>query len=78
MATSNARTVRLDIKPGHYKTLINFLKTLPYVELTDDNERLIEASQAKPGERPADFAGIWKNDKRDVSELREKAWGRKK
>jgi hypothetical protein len=34
--------------------------------------------QWKEGEKPSDFTGIWDDDDRTVSSVREQAWGRKK
>lgn len=70
--------------------LADFLKTIDYVEAVEQSdEDAPEAAQSAekglirgeyaPGEKPSDFAGIWKNRKKvDAKKLRQKAWLRKK
>ena len=72
------------------KRLADFLKTIDYVEAVEQSdEDASEAAQSAekglirgesaPGEKPSDFAGIWKNRKKvDAKKLRQKAWQRKK
>ncbi|MBU6340344.1 MAG: hypothetical protein KGS48_02510, partial [Bacteroidetes bacterium] len=66
-----------------------FLKTIDYVEaversetdsteLPDATEDAMVPEEYFPGEKPSDFAGIWKTRKKiDAKKLREKAWRRK-
>ncbi len=71
------------------QTLANFLKSIDYVETVEQNttDDEVEPNTAlnmvrgdyKPGEKPSDFAGIWKARKKvDAKKLRKKAWQRKK
>lgn len=35
---------------------------------------LLRRSNAKPGDKPSAFGGIWANDERTVASIRAKAW----
>lgn len=77
------QTIKLKIQDSQFKPMFSFLKTLDYVEI--ENEPLkktkklnFEKGNYKLGEKPSDFAGIWENEKRDLNEIREKAWKTKK
>jgi hypothetical protein len=35
---------------------------------------VIRPSQLNPGDRPANFGGIWANDERTLASIRKKAW----
>ena len=39
---------------------------------------LLRKSNAKSGETPADFGGIWANDERTLALIRAKAWPKRK
>lgn len=70
--------------------LADFLKTIDYVEAveqsdvdvaaaTQSTEKSLILGEYAPGEKPSDFAGIWKSRKKlDAQKLRKKAWQRKK
>lgn len=70
--------------------LADFLKTIDYVEAVEQSDTdtsamphapindMVRGNYA-PGEKPSDFAGIWKNRKKvDAKKLRKQAWQRKK
>ena len=70
--------------------LADFLKTIDYVEAVEQSDTdssdiphatkngMIRGDYA-PGEKPSDFAGIWKSRKKmDAKKLRQRAWQRKK
>lgn len=70
--------------------LADFLKTIDYVEAVEQSDTdtaampnapingMIRGDYA-PGEKPSDFAGIWKSRKKvDAKKLRKQAWQRKK
>lgn len=70
--------------------LADFLKTIDYVEAVEQSDSDISAIPHAPingmvrgdyarGEKPSDFAGIWKSRKKlDAKKLRQRAWQRKK
>ena len=72
------------------RRLADFLKTIDYVEAVEQSvedapdtilsaEKGLIRGEYAPGEKPSDFAGIWKNRKKvDAKKLRQKAWLRKK
>ena len=75
------RTVplKLHVDEAHARQLTEFLKSISYVEVEEapappDN---FQPGQFAPGEKPSDFAGIWKGPRRDLREIRAKAWKRK-
>lgn len=39
---------------------------------------LLRRSNAKPGETPAAFGGIWANDERTMASIRAKAWPKRR
>ena len=39
---------------------------------------LLRKSNAKPGETPAAFGGIWANDERTMESIRAKAWPKRR
>ncbi len=39
---------------------------------------LLHKSNAKPGETPAAFGGIWANDERTMESIRAKAWPKRR
>ena len=39
---------------------------------------LLRKSNAKPGETPGDFGGIWANDERTMESIRAKAWPKRR
>jgi hypothetical protein len=39
---------------------------------------LLRRSNAKPGETPAAFSGIWTNDERTMASIRAKAWPKRR
>lgn len=39
---------------------------------------LLRQSNAKPGETPAAFGGIWANDERTMASIRAKAWPKRR
>jgi hypothetical protein len=65
--------------------LSSFLGTIDYVEqisrtkTTTVPPSLMTLGDYKDGEKPSDFAGIWRNRKKiDAKQLRKRAWRRKK
>ena len=47
-------------------------------EMEEDNSSF-SPGNARPNEKPSDFAGIWKNRKKvDAKKLRQRAWARRK
>ena len=39
---------------------------------------LLRKSNAKPGQTPASFGGIWVNDERNLQSIRAKAWPKRR
>ncbi|GAB3920497.1 hypothetical protein [Larkinella terrae] len=72
------RTIQINVPDNQHKVVSDLLKTIPSIEVTDDNVRSIIPSNAQPGEKPSDYAGPWKKDKRDFQEIRRKSWTRKR
>ena len=77
------QTLKLKIQDNQYKPLVTFLKTLDYIEIeAEKSEKTIKSSiekgTYKTDEKPSQFAGLWKNDKRDLKEIRQEAWKLKK
>ena len=44
----------------------------------DNTIPLLRKSNAKPGETPAAFGGIWANDERTMESIRAKAWPKRR
>ncbi|MGM9508365.1 hypothetical protein ACS5NO_11575 [Larkinella sp. GY13] len=72
------RTLQVIVPDSQYKTVSDLLKTIPSVEVSEETGRFIVPSGASTGENPSDYAGLWKNDKRDFQEIRRKSWTRKR
>jgi len=53
------------------KTLLEFLKEIPYVELP---EKPVKINKSIKGEALKKIFGIWKNRDISIEELRKKAW----
>lgn len=53
----------------------NGVPTEPEAELSIP---LLRKSNAKPGETPASFGGIWTNDERTIASIRAKAWPKRR
>lgn len=53
----------------------NGIQTEPESEVTIP---LLRKSNAKPGESPAAFGGIWANDERTMAAIRAKAWPKRR
>jgi hypothetical protein len=73
------QSVRIKIEDAQYQLFMQFLKTLDFVEITSPKSEKevspsIEKGSFKAGEKPSDLAGLWKGDKRNLKELRERAW----
>lgn len=81
------KTLVIKVKsPQSAKLLVDILRTLDYVDaveqrdLPSDSEphdlpNAMERGYFIPGEKPSDFAGIWKNRKKvDAKKLRKRAW----
>lgn len=81
------KTLIIKVKsPQFAKILANFLRTLDYVDAVEQCDLLpdsvpynlpiaMERGNFAPGEKPSDFAGIWKNRKKvDAKKLRKRAW----
>lgn len=72
-------TIKLKIQDTQFKPIFSFLKTLNYVEVEEELQPKVqklnfEKGNFKKGEKPSDFAGIWQNEKRDLKEIRAKAY----
>jgi hypothetical protein len=72
------RTLQVIVPESQHKTVSDLLKSIPSVEVSEETGRFIIPSNAGAGERPSDYAGPWKNDKRDFQEIRRKSWTRKR
>jgi hypothetical protein len=78
------QTLKIKIQDNQYKPLVKFLKTLDYIEI--ESEKLpkakettsIEKGTYKADEKPSQYAGLWKNEKRDLKAIRQEAWKLKK
>ena len=57
-------TITLDIQNDKLDIFLNFLKTLNYVKIKDNEKDFSE------------FSGMWKNKDIDIDKIRKKAWQR--
>ena len=80
-------TLVVKVKSGKAaQALTDFLQTIDYVENvagasseTPVPQSALQQGNFSVGEKPSDFAGIWKNRKKvDAKKLRKQAWQRKK
>lgn len=81
-------TLMIKVKSGKKAELLReFLRSIAYVEEVqspgESAQPVIEERMTKgefsAGEKPSDFAGIWRGRKKiDAKKLRQKAWQRKK
>lgn len=71
-------TVSIDIPENKVPFMMELLQNLNFVAKNTQDDKVknssIEAGQFNVGEKPSDFAGIWKDDKRDLKQLRASAW----
>ena len=76
-------TLVVKVKSGKAaQALTDFLQTIDYVENVADTSggtstphSALQQGTFSPGEKPSDFAGIWKNRKKvDAKKLRKQAW----
>ena len=78
------QTLKIKIQDNQFKPLVNFLKTLDYIEIEPEKQQKIEKPTSiekgsyKANEKPSQFAGLWKNEKRDLKAIRQEAWKLKK
>jgi hypothetical protein len=74
--------VTVDIPENNVPFMMELLKNLNFTtskdtKLTTMKVESIEKGQFGANEKPSDFAGIWKNEKRDFKQLRASAWKQK-
>lgn len=81
MASTSLIKLEINIPKAKFKKLKSFLDKQG-VEITSQNKKknpdgltsAITRGNYKAGEKPSDFSGIWKDDDRDIEEMRRKAW----
>ena len=68
--------VTVDIPENRVPFMMELLKSLNFIP---ENEKIssVEKGQYKASEKPSDFAGLWKDEKRDLKQLRASAWKQK-
>ena len=74
------QTISLAVRKSKVKPLTDFLKTVDFVEVNEEDKAMptFLKGDYKENENPLkDFAGIWKDREIDANELRRKAWQRK-
>ena len=78
------QTLRIKIQDNQYKPLVKFLKTLDYIEIESEKHPKLKQPSSivkgtyKTDEKPSQYAGLWKNEKRDLNVIRQEAWKLKK
>ena len=71
--------VTLDIPEQKVPFMMELLQSLDFMpkngkKLANTHTESIEQGLFKIDEKPSDFAGLWKNEKRDLKQLRAAAW----
>ena len=71
--------VTLDIPENKVPFMMELLQSLDFMpkkakKSTTINISSIEQGEFEINEKPSDFAGLWKNEKRDLKQLRAEAW----
>jgi hypothetical protein len=71
--------VTLDIPENRVPFMMELLQSLDF--MPKKNEKIagiqtesIEQGRFEANEKPSDFGGLWKNEKRDLKQLRATAW----
>ena len=65
----------MDIKNESMKdSFLNFVKTLDYIEIKQDNT--IEKISHNKKNKFSEFAGMWQDNPIDINSIRDKAWSR--
>jgi hypothetical protein len=67
-------TVKLRVKETELQNFIEVVNKLQYTEIEEIENSSIQKGAFKADEKPSAFAGIWKDDKRTLTEIRKKAW----
>lgn len=68
--------VTVDIPENRVPFVMELLKSLNFMP-ENEKSSSIEQGQFSANEKPSDFAGLWKNEKRDLKQLRASAWKQK-
>lgn len=68
--------VTVDIPENRVPFVMELLKSLNFMP-ENEKSSSIEQGQYRTNEKPSDFAGLWKNEKRDLKQLRASAWKQK-
>lgn len=71
--------VTVDIPENRVPFVMELLQSLDFMpkksaKLEGIQTESIEQGRFEANEKPSDFAGLWKNEKRDLKQLRATAW----
>jgi hypothetical protein len=73
--------VTVDIPESRLPFMMELLKNLDFIPkceiMKDIRMNSMEHGKFEINEKPSDFAGIWKDEKRDLKQLRASAWKQK-